>query len=343
MLTNNRYDLFNRICKRQVRLAEHTSYEIGGYADYFVMPASVEQLLNVLDVSKMYGMDRVVFGMGSNVLFPDLPKRGTLYISLKNMTDITVNGSSWFVSSGLPLSMLSLAGLLTGSQEYQFTYLLPGCLGAGIYMNAKYYDEQIGDKMESVSYIDLDDPALSLRTIRAKDCQFAYKQSIFQHKPWIIVGAQIRVPEQAGPLAGSLSQLLTQLKATNDNGLSSLFSFYSFFSREIKKLQSRQIRIPASMMDIERYRSEKRHFKFRSCGSFFKNNYAAGISIGAMVDQLGLKGLSSGGAIISPYHGNMILNVHRATASDILTLKDKVTEAIESHYGFIPEPEVAIM
>lgn len=342
-MTNNRNELFNRICKRQVRLAEHTSYGIGGVADYFVMPANVEQLLSVLDASRSYGMERVVFGMGSNVLFPDSPKPGTLYISLKNMTDITLSGSRWFVSSGIPLSMLSLAGLLAGSPEFQFTYLLPGCLGAGIYMNAKYYDEQIGDKIETVYYIDLDDPALSLQTIHAKDCLFAYKQSIFLHKPWIIVGAEFRVPEQAGELAGSLSRLLTRQIAADDNSLSSLFTFYSYFSREIKKLQSQRIRIPEPMKHIEQYRTEKRHFKFRSCGSFFKNNYSAGLSIGAMVDRLGLKGLSCGGAVISPYHGNMILNIRQATASDILALKDTLSEAIELHYGFIPEPEVAIL
>ncbi|WP_238327439.1 UDP-N-acetylmuramate dehydrogenase [Paenibacillus gorillae] len=346
-MMNDRYELFNKLCFRHVPLSEHSSYGIGGIADYFAMPATVEQLVTILEVSALYGMDRVVFGMGSNMLFPDRPKQGKLYISLKNMADITVNESRWILTSGLPLSMLSLAGLFAGSSAFQFTYLMPGSLGAGIYMNAKYYKEQVGDKVELVNYIDLADPALAVQQIRAEDCEFAYKQSIFQHKPWIIVGAEIRVPEHdeaAIAHNGDIKRVIR--KYQNSNGkLSSLSAFYSFFSSELRGLQDSRIRIeaPEPMMEIERYRTGNRHFTSRSCGSFFKNNYAAGASIGALVDRLGLKGAAHGGAIISPYHGNMILNAAQATAADVLYLKDTLSDAIHRQYGFIPEPEVVIM
>ncbi|GGG69415.1 UDP-N-acetylmuramate dehydrogenase [Paenibacillus radicis (ex Gao et al. 2016)] len=345
-MMNDRYELFNKLCLRHVPLSEQSSYGIGGLADYFALPATVEQLVTILEVSSLYGMERVVFGMGSNILFPDQPKQGTLYISLKNMANISVDESSWFLTSGLPLSMLSLVGLLTGSSAFQFTYLMPGSFGAGIYMNAKYYKEQVGDKVATISYIDLTDPALAVRQIRAEDCEFAYKQSIFQHKPWIIVGAEITVPEQDGMNfhVDGISRLLTHYKDSNGK-LSSLFSFYSFFSSELRELQRgrRRIDIPEPMLDIDQYRTGNRHFTYRSCGSFFKNNYAAGSSIGALVDRLGLKGVAHGGGIISPYHGNMILNAANATAADILYLKDMVSEAIHQRYGFIPEPEVVIM
>ncbi|MFF2089395.1 UDP-N-acetylmuramate dehydrogenase [Paenibacillus sp. NPDC058174] len=347
-MMNDRYELFNKLCLRHISLSEHSSYGIGGNADYFAMPATVEQLVTILEVSALYGMDRVVFGMGSNMLFPDQPKQGKLYISLKNMTDITVNDSRWFLTSGLPLSMLSLVGLITGSPAFQFTYLMPGSLGAGIYMNAKYYKEQVGDKVESVYYIDLADPALAVQQIRADECEFAYKQSIFQHKPWIIVGADIRIPEhEEAAIAhnGDISRLLTNYK--NSNGkLSSLSAFYSFFSSELRGLQDRRmtrIETPEAMLEIERYRTANRHFTSLSCGSFFKNNYAADASIGALVERLGLKGVAYGGAIISPYHGNMILNAAQATAADILYLKDTVSDAIYRQYGFIPEPEVVVL
>jgi len=339
---NNRHDLFYKLCMRDVWLSDHTSYGIGGYADYFSMPETVEQLMTILDVCKTYGMDHFVFGMGTNVLFPDQPKRGTLYVSLKNFADFRVNGSNWFISSGLPLSMLSLAGLISVTPEFQFTYLLPGCLGAGIYMNAKYHNDQIGDRIETVHYVDLADQALSLQTIRVEDCQFSYKQSIFQNKPWIIVGVEFPIPEHVEPIQDGISEILRKYKILNGK-LSSLYPFFSFFSDGLKDLQGRKHTIPAQMLEIEQYRSEKRHFKYRSCGSFFKNNYTVGASIGALVDKLNLKGVSRGGAIISPYHGNMILNHHHAKASDILYLKDTISEAIYHHFGFIPEPEVVIV
>ncbi|UVI28386.1 UDP-N-acetylmuramate dehydrogenase [Paenibacillus spongiae] len=339
---NNRYDVFNKLCLRQVSLSEHSSYGIGGDADYYAMPETVEQLLTILDVCRTYGMEFFVFGMGTNVLFPEQPKRGTLYVSLKNFADFRINGTKWFVSSGMPLSMLSLAGLTSGTSQFQFTYLLPGCLGAGIYMNAKYLDDQMGSKIETVHYVDLSDPTLSLQTIRAEDCQFSYKHSIFQHKPWIIIGAEIPISEYDEPIQGGMSEIIRKYKLLNGK-LSSLSMFYRFFTYEIQELQNKQFAIPAPMRNIDRYRTGNRHFEYRSCGSFFKNNYNAGASIGALVDKLNLKGTSRGGAVISPYHGNMILNLNRATASDILYLKDTVSEAIHRHYGFIPEPEVVIV
>lgn len=307
------------------------------------MPETAEQLMTILDGCKTYGMEYFVFGMGTNILFPERPRRGTVYISLKNFAEIKkVDGSTWFVSSGLPLSMLSVAGLIWGTSGFHFTYLLPGCVGAGIYMNAKYHDDQMGDKVEKVYYVDVTDPVLSLQVIRAEDCQFSYKQSIFQHKPWIIVGAEIRVPDPVEPVQGGLGDILRKYKERNGK-LSSLSSFYSFFSNELKEHQLRNHIIPAQMLAIEQYRTGNRHFTYRSCGSFFKNNYSAGASIGALVDKLHLKGVAHGGAMISPYHGNMILNHQHATASDILYLKETISGAIHRHFGFIPEPEVVIV
>lgn len=334
----NRHDHFSKMCSRQVRLSDHTSYGVGGYADYFSMPETVEQLVTLLDVCNTIGMNYFVFGMGTNILFPDQPKRDTLFISLKNLAEFKVDDSHWFVSAGLPLSMLSLAGLIAGTPDFQFTYLLPGCVGAGIYMNAKYHDDQIGEKIRRVHYIDLSEQTVSLQTIVAEDCQFAYKQSIFQHKPWIIVGAEIAIPENAAPTAGGLTDTLSRYRLLNGSSLS---SFYSFFSNEVKQVGNGHV--PDYLLGVEQYRTDKRHFKYRSCGSFFKNNCSVGASIGALVDKLNLKGAARGGALISPYHGNMILNHRRATASDILYLKDTVTDAIYLHYGFIPEPEVVIV
>ncbi|MBG9794926.1 UDP-N-acetylmuramate dehydrogenase [Paenibacillus dendritiformis] len=340
---NDRQQLFHTLCKRQVRLAEHSSYGIGGEADYFAMPETAEQLMTILEGCKTYGMEYFVFGMGTNILFPERPRKGTVFISLKNFAEIRqVDGSAWFISSGLPLSMLSVAGLIWGTSGLHFTYLLPGCVGAGIYMNAKYHDDQMGDKIEKVYYVDVTDPALSLQVIRAEDCRFSYKQSIFQQKPWIIVGAEIRVPEPDEPAESELGGILERYKAGSGQ-LSSLSQFYSFFSNEVKGLELRHRAIPGPLSDIDRYRTGNRHFTSRSCGSFFKNNYAAGASIGALVDRLNLKGLAHGGALISPYHGNMILNHRDATASDILYLKDLISEGIYRHFGFIPEPEVVIV
>ena len=84
-----------------------------------------------------------ILGSGSNILFPDKPGKDRLYISLKNIIDIKPAHGGLWVSAGTPLSILSIAGCLLYDDNMLFTYLLPGTLGAGIYMNAKCYGKSV--------------------------------------------------------------------------------------------------------------------------------------------------------------------------------------------------------
>ena len=71
------------------------------------------------------------------------------------------------------------------------------------------------------------------------------------------------------------------------------------------------------MQGHDEERSEKHHFDFPSCGSTFKNNYGVGRSSGSIFEELGFKGQSEGGAMVSNYHANFIYNKAGATAGNI--------------------------
>jgi len=332
----------DRLCKRHVALSDFSTYGVGGLANYLAMPETSAELAELLQDCKRLGMPWYIFGMGSNILFPDEPNPDMVYISLKRLVELTVKNDKWFVASGTPMSLLSLMGLIGGGDSLDFTFLLPGCVGAGIYMNAKYNASQVCDILDTVYYIDTMDPALSVRSIPASDCQFAYKQSIFQHHPWIIIGADLNTPVSSEEQISSTALLLQEWKIRGSHP-SSLPSFFSFFLGEVHALAGRGIPTPQSMLDIIKYRTSKKHFDYPSCGSVFKNNYDYGVAIGSLVDQLNLKGTEYGGAIISPHHGNMILNQNHAKATDILYLMNVITEAIHQQFGFIPEPEIVLV
>lgn len=85
-------------------------------------------------------------------------------------------------------------------------------------------------------------------------------------------------------------------------------------------------------------RSAKQPLEFPSCGSVFKRppqNY-----VGAMVQELGLKGKSHGDAMISEKHGGFIINLGCAKASDVLFLIDDIKKEVETHYNIMLEEEV---
>ena len=78
-----------------------------------------------------------------------------------------------------------------------------------------------------------------------------------------------------------------------------------------------------------------------NAGCMFKN--PRGISAGALIDDLGLKGCSKGGAQISTKHANFILNQSQATASQVIHLMDDIRQEVKRQRKITLEPEVILM
>ena len=91
---------------------------------------------------------------------------------------------------------------------------------------------------------------------------------------------------------------------------------------------------------LNRRRLYSQPLKEKSAGCIFKN--PPGLSTGRLIDELGMKGLRVGGAVISERHANFIVNRYGATASDIFRLMDLVRERVQKAYGVDLEEEVIV-
>ena len=80
------------------------------------------------------------------------------------------------------------------------------------------------------------------------------------------------------------------------------------------------------------------HPKGRSCGSVFKNPVPN--SAGALIERANLKGYSVGGAVVSQKHGNFIINVCSASASDVRNLILHIKEKVYGAFGIFLTEEV---
>jgi len=89
-----------------------------------------------------------------------------------------------------------------------------------------------------------------------------------------------------------------------------------------------------------RDREEKGHYRFPSAGSVFKNNPDFGKPTGKIIDELGLRGLKTGGAKIADWHGNFIINTGGAAAKDIRALTETAAARVKEATGFVLEPEI---
>ncbi|MCF7928254.1 MAG: UDP-N-acetylmuramate dehydrogenase, partial [Spirochaetales bacterium] len=90
-------------------------------------------------------------------------------------------------------------------------------------------------------------------------------------------------------------------------------------------------------------RTTKGHFRAASAGSTFKNNRDFGSPTGVLIDRLGLKGYQIGGAMVAPYHGNIIINTGNAASRDILDLIRYIERRVYERYGFSLEREVRLI
>jgi UDP-N-acetylmuramate dehydrogenase len=79
-----------------------------------------------------------------------------------------------------------------------------------------------------------------------------------------------------------------------------------------------------------------------SAGSIFRNPDPANPAkaAGRLIEQAGLKGTRRGDAVISPRHGNFIVNVGRATAADVAALIALAQDGVWAQAGVRLEPEV---
>lgn len=99
-------------------------------------------------------------------------------------------------------------------------------------------------------------------------------------------------------------------------------------------------KIKEKMADIRASRKTKQP-PGPSAGSWFKNPKEG--SAGQLLDEAGCKGLTVGGAKISPYHANFFLNTGGATSADLLSLSEKAKELVQAKFGVLLETEIKIV
>jgi UDP-N-acetylmuramate dehydrogenase len=325
------------LLKSDILLKSHSSFKIGGSAKFYAEPKSFQELQSILQETERLRLRPFVFGFGSNLLFPDDTAPDQCFVSLKYLTDIDYLDDTLHLSAGVPLTFLAIIGHKFG-QDFDFTYLLPGSVAAGVYINARYMEREIGQIVKTVQYLDLDDTMKGVQQIEQSQCLFGYKKSIFQQQNWLITGVDIGFPDVTSGQLAEMCEVMEQI-SSKLSIISDIYMYGQYFTDLIRKEGA----ISDSLLVIEEHRNRYKHFAYPSAGSVFKNDRRLGKPIGLIIDELGLKGKSEGDAVISPDHGNIIFNRGSARASDVLKLIDTMSKEIFGIYGIRPETEITII
>lgn len=96
----------------------------------------------------------------------------------------------------------------------------------------------------------------------------------------------------------------------------------------------------AMVRELQQWRNTKQPTNLPSGGSTFRNPGEGLPSAGALIEQVGAKGLRIGAAEVSPKHANFIVNVGGATAADINAVIREVQSRVWEQHNIWLHPEV---
>lgn len=191
-------DIYNELLKimeedkilRDEPMSLHTSFKIGGTADFFVKPTKIEELKNILNLAKQNNIPVFIIGNGSNVLVRDGGIRG---ITIKpNFQDINIyehdDSVEIVVGSGYPVSKLSRIACEKEIAGLEFLSGIPGTIGGAIRMNAGAYGSEMKDSVVETTYMDFDG---NIHTINNEQQEFSYRNSIFSNKSVVILETKL--------------------------------------------------------------------------------------------------------------------------------------------------------
>jgi UDP-N-acetylmuramate dehydrogenase len=290
-------------------LSKHTTFKVGGPADVWIQPNSdafLEYTAILLDEAKQEGIPVFVLGGGANIVVSDIGIRG-IVLDTGGWRGSTSTESSITFLSGTPIDE---ASELAASQEMgglEFLAGMPGTIGGAVLMNARCYERSVSDCLVET---DILDERQNLASVPFCAEEFGYKKSPFQNRDILILAATFAV----------------QGKNAMENRM---------FNRA-SNVQFNRTEMEAHRKD----RENKGHYRFPCAGSVFKNNRAFGKPTGKIIDELGLCGKACGGAMVAPFHGNIIINTGNATASDIRRLVEDIKEQVKGKFGLDLETEI---
>lgn len=168
----------------------HTTFRIGGPADYFVEPCSAEETAELIRVCREYGVDAYIMGNGSNVLVSDAGYRGVIIRLGKAFGEIRTEGSRIRAQAGALLSSVAAAALEAGLTGFEFAAGIPGTVGGACLMNAGAYGGEMKQVLKSVRVLTEEGEE---RFFSVEEMDLSYRHSRFMEDGSVILEAEIEL------------------------------------------------------------------------------------------------------------------------------------------------------
>ncbi len=195
-MENNRIE--NKFCAclgsdnvyRNEPMKRHTTFRIGGPADYYLCPHSAKEIQKVVEICREEKLPYFILGNGSNLLVSDQGYRGVVIQLWKNVSDIRVEGCLIHAKAGASLAKIAAEALEEGLTGMEFAAGIPGTLGGAVVMNAGAYGGEMKDILKEVLVMDQQG---RIFTLEKKDLKLGYRTSAVKEKGYIVLAAVLEL------------------------------------------------------------------------------------------------------------------------------------------------------
>lgn len=289
----------------QSPLSLHTTWRIGGPAEFLVRAASRDAVLAALEWADRERLPVTVLGGGSNLLAPDRGLPGLVILSrtpgeradqLVAFEDLGEH-ACLTVGAQAPLSWTGRFASERGWAGLDWGVGLPGTIGGATVNNAGAHETEMKDHLETVTVLDLETGVIE--TQPAAWLEAAYRHTRIKASPrprrFIVLEVSMLLPKGDR----------TELVALADD--------HSEF----------------------RLRTQPRG----ACGgSTFANPYP--YFAGKLIEDAGIKGYMVGPVGFSTLHANFIVNQGGGTAANVRELIAHAQETVRERFGVDLTPEI---
>jgi UDP-N-acetylmuramate dehydrogenase len=337
----------------QVPLAPYTTFQIGGPARWFAEAASEDDIVAGIAFAGEHRLSLFILGGGSNLLVSDAGFPGlVLRIALKGMTPIYKN-DRFIVSAAAGEDWDGLVAYAVAANAAGVECLsgIPGTVGGTPVQNVGAYGQEVSQTIVTVRAFDR--KTLQFIDLPASDCGFSYRRSIFNstereryvvarvdyalHKdgPASIIYADLAryfAARGAPPTLAEVREAVRSIRAQKGmllvNGDADCRSAGSFFKNPV---------VPVTVLDSL---AKELGIEKRSIPAYPAQDGEVKLSAAWLIERAGYqRGFVLGNAGISSRHTLALINRGGASAAEIVTLRDKVKDTIQSRFGIRLEPE----
>ena len=183
-------------------MSRHTTFRIGGPADYFVTPHTKEEIRQVIRLCKEEEIPFAVLGNGSNLLVGDKGFRGVIIQLFKNFSEIIIEEETIYAQSGALLVRLANQAAEQGLTGLEFASGIPGTLGGAVVMNAGAYGGEMKDVLQEVRVLRADG---RIENWHAEDLDLSYRHSRMMEEGAIVLSATMKLhPQETGQIKAEM-------------------------------------------------------------------------------------------------------------------------------------------